>query len=246
MTKKLLSIKKLLVSVEDKQILNGIDLEVEKGQIHALMGPNGSGKSTLAYALMGHPKYKIIDGTIELLGQNLNDLSPDKRAQLGMFLAMQHPYEIEGVKIKDFLRLAYNSLYDKTDKKLDLKGFRELLQQKMELLNIEPDFVERSINVGFSGGEKKRAEILQMAVLQPKFVILDEIDSGLDVDALTTVCSSINKIRSEDSEIGVLVITHYPRILNFLKPDFVHVMDNGKIIKTGSADLAFEIEREGY
>jgi Fe-S cluster assembly ATP-binding protein len=242
----LLLIENLKVSVENKIILNGISLNIEQGQIHAIMGPNGSGKSTLANTLMGHPKYKIESGQIAFAGTEISQISADKRARLGLFLAMQNPYEIEGVVLKDFLRQAYNAIYKGTEKELDLKGFKNLLSEKMELLKIKPEFVERFINVGFSGGEKKRAEVLQLAVLQPKLAILDEIDSGLDVDALKIVCDGLNKIKTESKDISFLIITHYPRILHYLKPDFVHVMQHGMIVKSGDYNIAYEIEKMGY
>ena len=240
---KLLSIKNLKVAIKDKIILNDINLEIEPGQVHALMGPNGSGKTTLAHTLMGNPKYKITQGEMLFAGKNLNELNVTERAKLGIFLAFQHPYEIEGVSVKELLRNAYNSI---AQKPLDLESFKELLEQKAELLNIPPALLERGINVGFSGGEKKRLEILQMAILQPKLVILDEIDSGLDVDALKIVCDSLNKIKQDLPETSFLIITHYPRILNYLKPDFVHLMQNGKITKSGDFGLAQEIEKFGY
>jgi Fe-S cluster assembly ATP-binding protein len=244
--KKLLSIKNLKVSVETKTILDEINLEISSGQIHAIMGPNGSGKSTLANTLMGHPKYKVQKGQILFADQDITSLSADKRAKLGLFLVMQNPYEIEGVVLKDFLRQAYNALYKGTAKELDLKGFQNLLSEKMGLLKIKPEFVARFINVGFSGGEKKRAEVLQLAVLQPKLAILDEIDSGLDIDALKIVCDGLNKIKADSKEISFLIITHYPRILHYLNPDFVHVMQHGKIVKSGDISVAQEIEKIGY
>jgi len=239
----LLSIKNLKVAVKDKIILDGINLEIQPGQIHALMGPNGSGKTTLAHTLMGNPKYKVTQGEMLFENKNLNELDVTARAKLGIFLAFQHPYEIEGVSIKELLRSAYNSM---ATKPLDLNSFRQLLEQKAKMLNISPALLERSINIGFSGGEKKLFEILQMAILQPKLAVLDEIDSGLDVDALKIVCSSINKIRAELPETSFLIITHYPRILNYLKPDFVHLMRNGTITKSGDYSLAKEIEKFGY
>jgi Fe-S cluster assembly ATP-binding protein len=242
----LLSIKNLKVSVEKKIILDDISLDIFQGQIHAIMGPNGSGKSTLANTLMGHPKYKIESGKIIFAGEDVSEFSADKRARLGLFLAMQNPYEIEGVVFKDFLRQSYNAIYKGTDKELDLKGFKKLLTEKMELLKIKPEFVERFLNVGFSGGEKKRAEVLQLAVLQPKLAILDEIDSGLDVDALKIVCDGLNQIKTDSKEISFLIITHYPRILHYLNPDFVHVMQHGNIVKSGDIKVAQEIEKNGY
>lgn len=246
MNKILLSIKNLKVSVENKIILEDISLDIFQGQVHAIMGPNGSGKSTLANTLMGHPKYKIESGQILFAGEDVSAISADKRARLGLFLAMQNPYEIEGVVLKDFLRQSYNAIYKGTDKELDLKGFKKLLTEKMELLKIKPEFVERFLNVGFSGGEKKRAEVLQLAVLQPKLAILDEIDSGLDVDALKIVCDGLNQIKTDSKDISFLIITHYPRILHYLNPDFVHVMQHGNIIKSGDFSLAQEIEKIGY
>lgn len=244
--KKLVYIHDLQVCVQDTAVLNGINLEIEKGEICALMGPNGSGKSSLALTLMGHPKYQISTGKIHFEGTDVLALSVSDRAKAGIFLAMQHPYEIEGITLKDFLRQAYNALYKGTDKELSSTEFHEFLQQKMELLQIKPEFVERFINVGFSGGEKKRAEVLQMAVLQPKFIILDEIDSGLDVDALKVVCKKIKMIKESCPDIALLIITHYPRILEYLVPDKVHVMQNGKIVRSGDKRIVQEIEKRGY
>ncbi len=242
----LLSIKNLKVSIEDKAILNGIDLTINPGEFHVIMGPNGSGKSSLSYTLMGHPRYTITDGDIAFNGESIVDLSPDKRAKKGIFLAMQHPLEIEGVTLKDFLRTAYNALYDGTEKQKRLKDFAEHLIRKLHLLGIDVSFAERSINVGFSGGEKKRAEMLQLAVLEPKLVILDEIDSGLDVDALKTVCQALNHINAENPSMAVLLITHYARILNYLQPQFVHVLQNGTITQSGGPELAHQIEEHGF
>lgn len=242
----LLSFQNLHASIEDKQILNDISCTVNAGEIHALMGPNGSGKSSLAYTLMGHPRYQIDSGSIVFDGTTINDLSPDKRAKLGMFLALQHPIEIEGVPYKDFLRQAYNTLYDGTDKQLRIKEFNALLKEKLELLKMDPSFIERSVNVGFSGGEKKRAEVLQLAVLQPKLVILDEIDSGLDIDALKIVCQGINAVKKAHPSMAIILITHYQRILNYIKPDFVHVLQDGAIKRSGDASLAEALEAEGY
>lgn len=242
--KKLLSIKNLYVSINDKKVLNGINLDIASGQIHAIMGPNGSGKSSLALTLMGHPKYKIQKGQVLFEGKDITNLPVDQRAKMGMFLSLQHPYEIEGVTLRDFLRQSYNAIYD--DKHLSTKEFNELLNKKMQDLKIKESFVSRYLNVGFSGGEKKLAETLQIAVLNPSFIILDEIDSGLDIDALQNVCKCINKLKELNPQMSILVITHYQRILKFLIPDFVHVMQNGKIVKFGSKELATEIERCGY
>ena len=244
--KYLLYINNLKVCVDDKMILKGVNLEIKKGEICALMGPNGSGKSTLAFTIMGQTIYKILEGKIDFDGQDLRDLSVDKRAKAGIFLAMQNPYEIEGITLKDFLRYAYDSIYKNTEKQLDLKGFKKLLKEKMDLLQMDPEFVKRFVNVGFSGGEKKKAEVLQIAVLQPKFIIFDEIDSGLDIDALKIVCNYIKKIKKELVETTMLIITHYPRILEYLRPDRVCVMHDGKIIKSGGNDLIREIEMHGY
>jgi len=246
MNRPILSIKNLKVTVENKEILNDITLDVMPGQVHAIMGPNGSGKSSLAYTLMGHPRYSIDAGSIEIDQELINDLSPDKRAKKGLFLAMQHPYEIEGVPYKHFLRQAYNAMYDGTPQQLRLKEFNIYLAEKMALLKMDAAYAERPINVGFSGGEKKRAEILQLAVLQPRIAILDEIDSGLDVDALKIVCSGINTAKQQNPHMAIIIITHYPRILDFIKPDFVHVLAQGKIVKSGNAHLAQEIEQSGY
>lgn len=243
---KLLSIRELHVSVEDKAVLNGISLDIEKGKIYAIMGPNGSGKSSLAFTLMGHPRYTITSGSLTMQGDDVTELSPDQRAQLGMFLAMQHPYEIEGIPFKHFLRQAYNALYDGTDKQLRIKDFHKLLLEKVKLLKMDESFIDRSINVGFSGGEKKRAEILQLAVLQPKLAILDEIDSGLDIDALKIVCQSLQDVKRENPDMAIVLITHYQRILQYLKPDVVHVIQGGKIVKTGDSMLAEELEAKGY
>lgn len=246
MNKNILSIKDLKVLVQDKQVLKGVSLDISTGQVHVLMGKNGSGKSSLAFTLMGHPNYKIEAGQILFYGQNINNYKPEERAKAGLFLAMQNPVEIEGVQLKQFLRTAYNSIYDNTPKQLRLAEFNKLLDQKMAELQVDSKFVERSTNVGFSGGEKKRSEILQMSVLQPKLAILDEIDSGVDVDALKIICAQINKIRQENPELTLLLITHYPRILEYLKPDFVHIMKDGQIIKSGSGQLAQDIEKHGF
>ncbi|OGH71122.1 MAG: Fe-S cluster assembly ATPase SufC [Candidatus Magasanikbacteria bacterium RIFCSPHIGHO2_02_FULL_51_14] len=231
----------LHVSVEGKEILKGLDLVLEKGQVHAIMGPNGSGKSTLANTLMGHPKYKITDGPILLDGVDITMLETDKRAKLGLFLSLQYPPEIAGVTISNFLR---NAVESQTGVKQNPIAFYRALQEKMKELRIDPDFANRYVNAGFSGGEKKRAEILQLSVLNPKYAILDETDSGLDVDALRVVSEGINKFRGPDR--GVLLITHYNRILEYVKPDVVHVMMDGRIVRSGGAELAAEVEVSGY
>ena len=246
MTQNLLKIENLHVTVQDKQVLNGISLAVQPGQVHAIMGPNGSGKSSLAYTTMGHPRYEITAGKIVFDDLELNELSPDKRAKAGLFLAMQHPFEVEGIPYKDFLRHAYNALYDGTDKQLRIKDFNNMLLEKLNLLQMETTYANRSVNVGFSGGEKKRAEILQLATLQPKLAILDEIDSGLDIDALKIVCQSINAVRKDNPSMALVLITHYPRILEYLQPDFVHVLQHGQIVRSGGAELARELEKSGY
>lgn len=241
-----LEILDLRVSVEGKEILKGVNLTVEQGQIHALMGPNGSGKSTLAYTLLGHPQYKVVGGQVLFKGQNILELKPDERAHLGLFLAFQYPVPIPGVSVANFLRLAVNSLRrnGEDEKPLPVAEFRKLLKEKMELLQVDSSFASRYLNDGFSGGEKKRAEILQLAVLQPEMAILDETDSGLDIDALRTVSTGVNALAGP--EMGVLVITHYQRILNYIQPHFVHVMVDGKIVRSGGPELALELEQEGY
>jgi Fe-S cluster assembly ATP-binding protein len=249
-----LTIKDLRVSVEDKLILKGLNLEVKQGEIHALMGPNGSGKSTLAYALMGHPKYEVEGGEVWLKGQNILELTPDERARLGLFLAFQYPTAIPGVSLANFLRTAVNAVrggetgdpngngHGRTG--VPIAEFRKMLTEKMELLQMDKSFARRYLNDGFSGGEKKRAEILQMAMLEPEIAILDETDSGLDIDALRIVSQGVNALAGP--QMGVLVITHYQRILNYIKPDFVHVMVNGQIVASGGGELAHQLEEEGY
>ncbi|MEM5797570.1 MAG: Fe-S cluster assembly ATPase SufC [Candidatus Aenigmatarchaeota archaeon] len=235
-----LEIKDLHVSIEGKKILNGVSLKIKEGELHALMGPNGSGKSTLAYVLMGHPKYKIDSGEIIFHGENIINLTPDKRAKLGLFLGFQYPTEVPGVTFKNFLWTAYKTLNNGAS----YVDFNEILDEKLELLEIDKSFVLRYLNEGFSGGEKKRSEILQLAVLNPKIAVLDETDSGLDVDSLKIVANGIKKLN--ENGMGILLITHYQRILNYILPDFVHVMTDGKIVKSGGHDLAKEIEEKGY
>lgn len=237
----LLEIKDLHVKIEGKEIIKGVDLYVKKGEVVALMGPNGSGKSTLANALMGHPKYEISKGEVLLEGENITSLEPDEKAKKGLFLSFQYPSEISGVTLSNFLRAAYNSVKGVN---LSVMDFLKLLKEKMALLKINEEFSNRYINEGFSGGEKKKVEILQMAVLQPKLAILDETDSGLDVDALKIVAEGVNKTRN--SKTGVLIITHYQRILNYIKPDRVYIMRNGKIVEEGTRELAVKIEEKGY
>jgi Fe-S cluster assembly ATP-binding protein len=231
--------------VEGNNILHGIDLLVEPGQVHALMGPNGSGKSTLAFSLAGHPHYEVTAGTATLDGENLLALSPDKRARAGLFLSFQYPAAVPGVKVPNFLYAARQAV---RPGELTPAKFRALLLEKMDVVGMDASFLGRYLNDGFSGGEKKRLEMLQMAVLAPKYAILDETDSGLDVDALKDVGESVKALRASDegTKTGFLIITHYPRILQHITPDVVHVMIDGRIVKTGGADLANRIEREGY
>ena len=242
----MLSIQGLSVFVEDKEILKNLSLNIGKGQVHAIMGPNGSGKSTLAYTLMGHPKYTVSSGEVLFKNKNILNLPVDERSKLGIFLALQSPYEIEGVTVRDFLRQAYNAHYGDSDKRLSSGDFSIFLDDQIELLGIEKSFVDRYLNVGFSGGEKKMAETLQLAVLQPQLAILDELDSGLDVDALRKVCDVINEVRSANPDMSLLIITHYQRILKYLRPDVVHVMKDGNIIKSGDKNLSSIIEEKGY
>src|ERR1700756_3903479 len=235
----------LRVAVQGNEILKGIDLTVEPGKVHALMGPNGSGKSTLAFSLTGHPKYQVTAGTATLDGENLLDLPADKRARAGLFLSFQYPAAVPGVKVPNFLFAARQAV---RPGELTPAKFRALLLEKMDVLGMDPSFLGRYLNDGFSGGEKKRLEMLQMAVLAPTYAILDETDSGLDVDALKDVGESVKALRASDEgkNTGFLIITHYPRILQHIKPDVVHIMIDGRIVKTGDAELAQRIEREGY
>jgi Fe-S cluster assembly ATP-binding protein len=242
-----LIIKDLHVSIDGKEILKGVNLNVKKGEVHALMGPNGTGKSTLAYTLMGHPSYEVTGGEIWFKGQNLLDLEPDQRSHLGIFLAFQYPVAIPGVTLANFIRTALNAKLQAENpdsKGMSIPEFRRFLKQKMDLLKMDHTFAGRYLNEGFSGGEKKRAEILQMASLQPEIAILDETDSGLDIDALRIVSEGVNTLRGP--ELGVLVITHYQRILNYIKPDYVHIMLGGRVVETGGADLALHLEEHGY
>lgn len=242
-----LVIKNLHVSIESKEILKGVDLTVKQGEIHAIMGPNGTGKSTLAYTLMGHPSYTVTDGEVWFKGKNLLELEPDERSREGIFLAFQYPVAIPGVTVANFLRTAINSrrrAQNPEDKGIAIPEFRKMLKEKMELLKMDSAFAGRYLNDGFSGGEKKRAEILQLATLKPEIAILDETDSGLDIDALRVVSEGVNALSGPD--LGVLVITHYQRLLNYIKPHFVHVMMNGRIVESGGPELALHLEDQGY
>lgn len=243
-----LEITNLHASVDGEEILHGVDLTVKKGEVHAIMGPNGSGKSTLSQVVFGHPNYEVTDGTLSFNGEDLVELSPDKRANLGLFLAFQNPQSIPGVKIASFLKQTVNArrrYEDPEYKGLKIREYRELLQGTMDSLHMKQEFADRYLNDGFSGGEKKKSEILQMAMIKPHIAVLDEIDSGLDVDALRTVCEGVNTLR-EETGMGVLLITHYPRILQYIQPDFVHILMDGKIVENGDMSLAEKIEKEGY
>lgn len=244
----ILTIRNLCVAVEEKPILKGVDLEVKQGEIHALMGPNGSGKSTLAYALMGHPKYEVIDGAVDIDGTSLLELEPDARARLGLFLAFQYPVTIPGVKVADFLRHAVSNIRNPDRKEgeglIPMREFRKELKQRMEELDMDPEFARRYLNEGFSGGEKKRMEILQLAMLRPKFAILDETDSGLDSDAVRFVSESLSRLTGPD--MAVIIITHHERLLEFNKPQFTHVMLAGRVVENGDATLAHELHDQGY
>jgi Fe-S cluster assembly ATP-binding protein len=246
-----LIISDLHVSIEDKEILKGISLTIRKGEVHAIMGPNGSGKSTLAYALMGHPKYHVTSGEMLFKGQSIAEMAPEERARLGLFLAFQYPTAIPGVSLGNFLRMATNAVRaghegngNGSKKPLSVSEFQKLLREKMDVLKMDRSFASRYVNDGFSGGEKKRAEVLQMALLEPEIAVLDETDSGLDIDALRIVSEGVNKLSGPD--VGILVITHYQRILNYIKPQFVHVLAGGRIIRSGGADLALQLEEKGY
>ncbi|OGY87457.1 MAG: Fe-S cluster assembly ATPase SufC [Candidatus Kerfeldbacteria bacterium RIFOXYA2_FULL_38_24] len=243
-----LNIKNLQARTKTTEILHGINLTVKKGEVHAIMGPNGSGKSTLAQIILGHPKFEVTRGVLEFKKKNLLLLSPDQRANLGLFLAWQNPKTISGVKIAPFLKQALEAKRRSQKSKkapLKVREYQKLLLQTMENLKMKPEFAERYLNEGFSGGEKKKSEILQMSLLKPDIAILDEIDSGLDVDALKEVCQSISLAKSENN-FGLVLITHYPRILQYLKPGYVHILLNGKIVKSGNWKLAQKIEQQGY
>ncbi|KWX70896.1 iron ABC transporter ATP-binding protein [Paenibacillus riograndensis] len=238
-----LKIEDLRSRIEGKEILKGLNLEIHGGEIHAIMGPNGTGKSTLASALMGHPKYEVTDGRVTLDDEDLLEMEVDERARAGLFLAMQYPSEIAGVTNSDFLRSAVNARRGEGNE-VSLIRFIRQMESKMKGLEMNPEFSHRYLNEGFSGGEKKRNEILQMMLLEPKFVILDEVDSGLDIDALRIVANGVNELRSPDR--GFLIITHYQRLLNYITPDFVHVMMQGRIVKSGGPELAHRLEADGY
>jgi Fe-S cluster assembly ATP-binding protein len=241
----MLEIKNLHASVDGKEILKGINLTINKGEVHAIMGPNGSGKSTLAKVLAGHPSYEVTGGEVIYEGKNLLDMSPDERAREGVFMAFQYPVEIPGVSNAQFLRLAYNEKQKHLgEEELDPLEFKDLLKEKAALVEMDASFMTRSVNEGFSGGEKKRNEILQMAVLDPKLAVLDETDSGLDIDALRIVAEGVNKLHSP--ERASIVVTHYQRLLNYIVPDFVHVLSGGRIVKEGGKELALELEEKGY
>jgi Fe-S cluster assembly ATP-binding protein len=242
-----LVIKNLHVNIDDKEILKGVDLTVKQGEIHAIMGPNGTGKSTLAYTLMGHPHYQVTEGEVWFKDQDMLELEPDERSRLGLFLAFQYPVAIPGVTVANFLRSALNArrrAVNPDDKGIPVPEFRKKLKEQMSLLKMDHNFAGRYLNEGFSGGEKKRAEILQMATLRPEIAILDETDSGLDIDALRVVADGVNALMSSD--MGVLVITHYQRLLNYIKPHYVHIMLDGRIVESGGPDLALHLEEQGY
>jgi Fe-S cluster assembly ATP-binding protein len=243
--KVLLEVRDLRATVNGVEILKGIDLTVRSGEVHAIMGTNGSGKSTFAKVLAGHSAYQVTGGSVTFEGQNLFDLEPEERARAGVFLAFQYPIEIPGVANSHFLRLAYNTVQAQRGKdELDPLEFEDFVREKMKLLEMNPDFLDRGVNEGFSGGEKKRNEILQMALLEPRLAILDETDSGLDIDALRIVTHGVNQLANKDN--AIILVTHYQRMLNYIVPDFVHVMQSGRIIKTGGKELALDLEEHGY
>ncbi len=241
----MLEIKELRAGVEGTEILRGIDLTVRPGEVHAVMGPNGSGKSTLAQVLAGHPAYEVTGGSITFLGEDLLEMEPEERARAGIFLAFQYPVEIPGVTNAYFLRAAYNELRKaRGEEEIDPIDFIDLLEEKLKIVKWEPEIMQRAVNAGFSGGEKKRNEILQMAVLEPKLAVLDETDSGLDIDALRIVADGVNALRREDR--SVILVTHYQRLLNYIVPDHVHVLAGGRIVRSGGKELALELEARGY
>lgn len=244
-SKVLLEVRGLRATVNGIEILKGIDLTVRSGEVHAIMGTNGSGKSTFAKVLAGHSAYQVTGGSIMFEGKNLFDLEPEERARAGVFLAFQYPIEIPGVANSHFLRLAYNTVQAQRGKEeLDPLEFEDFVREKMKLLEMNPDFLDRGVNEGFSGGEKKRNEILQMALLEPRLAILDETDSGLDIDALRIVTNGVNRLSNKDN--AIILVTHYQRMLNYIVPDFVHVMQSGRIVETGAKDLALDLEAHGY
>jgi Fe-S cluster assembly ATP-binding protein len=244
-SKTVLDVRGLRATVNGIEILKGISLVVKSGEVHAIMGPNGSGKSTFAKVLAGHPAYEVTGGTVVFQGKDLFELAPEQRARAGLFLGFQYPIEIPGVANSQFLRLAYNTVQVERGKdELDPLEFDDFVREKMKLLEMNPDFLDRSVNEGFSGGEKKRNEILQMALLEPQLALLDETDSGLDIDALRVVAGGVNQLSNKDN--AVVLVTHYQRLLNYIVPDYVHVMEGGRIIKTGGKELALELETRGY
>lgn len=244
-SKTILEVRGLCASVSGTEILKGLNLTVKSGEVHAIMGPNGSGKSTFSKVLAGHSAYQVTGGSVMFEGKNLLDLPPEERARAGVFLAFQYPIEIPGVANSQFLRLTYNTMQTQRGKEeLDPLEFDDFVREKMKLLEMSPDFLDRSVNEGFSGGEKKRNEILQMALLDPRLAILDETDSGLDIDALRIVSQGVNHLASKDN--AMVLVTHYQRLLNYIVPDYVHVMDAGRIVKTGGKELALELESRGY
>lgn len=241
----MLHIENLQASIGEKEILKGINLTINAGEVHAIMGPNGSGKSTLASVLAGRSDYEVTGGSVEFLGKDLLEMAPEERAREGMFLAFQYPVEIPGVSTTNFIKTAVNEMRKhRGEESMDAVAFLKLMKEKMKLVQLDKDLTGRSLNEGFSGGEKKRNEIFQMAMLEPKFAILDETDSGLDIDALRIVAHGVNTLRSKDN--GILVVTHYQRLLDYIVPDFVHVLYNGRIVKSGTRELALELEEKGY